>query len=87
MKPGEGLGREDLTRAAGVVEAERDIGGGVGVGERADGEAVVEAGIEGAIAAPGEAVLGVAGVLDAALDHRAAGALVDRITPWTGRRS
>jgi len=42
---------EDLVGDAGLLRAEGDVGGGVLDGQRADGEAVVQPGVEGAIGA------------------------------------
>jgi hypothetical protein len=51
-----GVGREQLAVAAGVAEAEAKILGGVVGGEGLDLEAVMEARVERAVAAQGEAI-------------------------------
>src|SRR5690242_4079702 len=54
---GDSVGGEDVTGAADLGEAHADVLGGVVRRERVDGEAAVQAGMQGAIATKGEPVI------------------------------
>ena len=56
VQQGDGVGGEELAVAAGVAEAEAEVLGGVVGGEGLDLEAVMEARVERAVAAQGEAI-------------------------------
>jgi hypothetical protein len=56
VEEGNGVGGEQLAFAAGVAEAETEVLGGVGGGERLDLEAVMKARVERAVAAQGETI-------------------------------